>query len=571
MLPGANRGESRSWTGADGRFGGCVGKLPLTWCLHGVLRLLTLGLSDRLGLLNRDDGPMKYRSSFSGCSCLSGRQQMFWRRIRPTLGRRWRIPSLPRRIHLRGPRKRSAGARPVARECGQPGTKGAAMAADIEQTIIRHSVQDVIRILENEPVRPDFIGQITAVQIMNRVSIAHLSIERALKFLITRAGGPLTKDHHLGDRLRELLQYEPNSADFLIHAFQAAVRHYRFNPNVHNAEHLKSLESYLDDAGSDRAFQDLRYWELHQSPDEILLRRLYLALHMELLRAVFELLRGRTPNDTVETRLERAVEQAMWLPADLASAPGTPKEDSVRSYIEWRRGFASWSEALADAGRQEFMIGDEFANGVVVKARQTLLQSADPAISYFAGTLDVLPKQPRAVTTQMEWIDTPPQQRGFVNSPSGVTLGEIERRWDGLWSITPFQSGLVTVTARAASQTDAQCYLAALFSRIAEITVNGEERPVRIVANEETLPGWNMNRFGSSADAPTEEATWSHQVDLWETDHGIMSGDRLTVRVRSRHQGALIHVLEGVVKKVEKHEVYLYGNASYDVADQGAE
>lgn len=57
------------------------------------------------------------------------------------------------------------------------------MAADIEQAIIRHSAHDVIRILKNEPVQPDLVAQIVAVQIMNRVSIPHLLIERALRFL----------------------------------------------------------------------------------------------------------------------------------------------------------------------------------------------------------------------------------------------------------------------------------------------------------------------------------------------------------------------------------------------------
>lgn len=313
------------------------------------------------------------------------------------------------------------------------------MAAGIEQTIIRHSVEDVIRIPENEPVRPDLIGQLTAVQVMNRVSIAHLSIERALKFMIVRAGGPLTKDHHLGGRLRELTQHEQESADFLRHAFQAAVRHYRLNPNVDKAGHLKSLDRYLDVAGSDSAFQDLRYWELDQSPDGILLRRLYLALHLELLHAVLELLYGRQPTDTVATRVERAVDEAMLFAPDLAFTPGTAKEDSVRSYLDWRWGFASLSETLAAAGRRQFKIGDEFANSMVVRAQQSLTQSVDPAVSYFGGTLDVLPRQPREVIPPVEWLSNPLHQREFANTPSGMTLGRgldhysARRRVGGGW------------------------------------------------------------------------------------------------------------------------------------------
>ncbi len=81
------------------------------------------------------------------------------------------------------------------------------------------------------------------------------------------------------------------------------------------------------------------------------LRHLYLSVHMELLHAMEQLLRGRPPIDTVATRVERAVQQAMFAPADLAYAPGTPREVSVRRYLEWRRDFGFWSEALADAAR----------------------------------------------------------------------------------------------------------------------------------------------------------------------------------------------------------------------------
>ena len=445
------------------------------------------------------------------------------------------------------------------------------MTVDIEFATMRYSVQDVIKILENEPVRPDLVGQITVVQVMNRVSIAHLSIERALKFLIVRAGGPLTKEHHLGDRLRELVQHEPRSANFLKHAFHVAVQHYRFNPNVDNMGHLKSLESYLDVAGSDRAFQDLRYWELHQSPDEVLLRRLYLALHIELLYAVLELLRGRPPTDTVAIRVERAVKQAMFSPPELADTPGSPKEDSVRKYLDWRRGFDSWSDALADAARQQFRIGDEFANGMVIKAYQALLQSVDPATVYFAGTLYVLPKQPRDVGTQVEESGSPPYQRGSVSTPSGTPLGIIQRRWDGLWDISPVLEGAVEVTAKAASQTDAQCYLAALFSRVAEITVNGEQRRLRIEANEETLVQWIPVPVGYAADPPTNRDSQSYEVVLWDADHGLKDDDKISIRVRSEVERRVVHVLEGVVTMVEGHVIRLVGSYSDEVdeADSG--
>ena len=43
---------------------------------------------------------------------------------------------------------------------------------DMQRVVIRHSVKDVIRILENEPVKGDMVTEITVVQVMNRISIA---------------------------------------------------------------------------------------------------------------------------------------------------------------------------------------------------------------------------------------------------------------------------------------------------------------------------------------------------------------------------------------------------------------
>ena len=133
---------------------------------------------------------------------------------------------------------------------------------DVQRAVMNHSVKDVIRILEDEPVKHDMVPEVTAVQIMNRVSIAHLSIERALKFLITKAGGPLVETHDLRRRYRELLDYDPVSAKYMEEAFEAAVQHYRYNSNAANMRHLETLERYLEVAGSDKAFQDIRYWEL---------------------------------------------------------------------------------------------------------------------------------------------------------------------------------------------------------------------------------------------------------------------------------------------------------------------
>ena len=172
------------------------------------------------------------------------------------------------------------------------------------------------------------------------------------------------------------------------------MRHYRYNSNVADMNHLKSLKRYLELAASNDAFQGIRYWELTQSLDEMLLRRIYLLLHIELLHGLSDiLLSSDRPVWTVVNRVEQAVENAMWNSHDLAYSPGSSREHSVRSYIEWRQGFSTWCDALASAFRDGFNIGDDFMANLTRNAYRTLRETRDLAVRYFASTLDVLPRQ----------------------------------------------------------------------------------------------------------------------------------------------------------------------------------
>ena len=300
---------------------------------------------------------------------------------------------------------------------------------EIESAVIHHSVIDVIGVLENQPVRPDMIVELAAAQVMNRVSIAHLSIERAMKFVITEAGGPLIKNHDLPSRLNELRQYEPESAKFLEEAFGDAVRHYRYNSNSTHMKHLKSLDTYLDATGSDESFQDIRYWELTQSKNEMILRTIYLTLHMELLHALSEvLLAPDRPKDIVSTRIEMTVRDAMFSNRRLGYSPGSDKEQSVQSYIEWLKGFESFTDAISHEFKKGSAGQDEFRTAIISEAYQELLKAKDPAVRYFAETLTVLPKQQRDAIPCVEWLGPEPFRSGKVSTPGGDVLGYIYRR-----------------------------------------------------------------------------------------------------------------------------------------------
>ena len=425
----------------------------------------------------------------------------------------------------------------------------------MKRAIIRHSVQDVIHILENEPVKGDLVPGITVVQVMNRVSIAHLSIERAFKFLITEAGGPLVETHDLRHRYQELIRHDPMLARYLERVFEAAVRHYRYNSNAANMTHLKTLEKYLEVAGSDKAFQDIRYWELTQSLDEIVLRRINLSIHIELLYGLSQiLLAPDRPRETVANRVERAVKKAMW-----------PTEQSIHSYIKWRRGFSTWSDALADAVQQDFNVGDDCMANLTRKAYRTLLEAADSGVRYFASTLDVLPRQPRDVIPCVEWLGPEEEVRGAVSTPAGTGLGIIERGPDKLWYITPLTGGLVAISAKARSQTDARCYLAILLSKPAQVTVDGEGRSLRIVGEEHSFYEENYDEIDRRFEGTGYHNVWTHKVVFWNRDHGIEVNAKVRVEVRCRNIEGRVNIVEGTVTEVAEHAVYLSGSEWLDI------
>ena len=433
----------------------------------------------------------------------------------------------------------------------------------MQRAIIRHSVRDVIRILENEPVKGDMVLEITVVQVMNRVSIAHLSIERAFKFLITRAGGPLVETHDLRRRYQELLEHDPLSAQFMEETFEAAVRHYRYNPNAANMKHLQTLERYLEVVATDNEFQNIRYWELTQSLDEILLRRISLSIHTELLHGLSELLLtiDRPSMKTVADRVERAVKDAMWPTAEMVYDSGTAKEQSIHSYKEWRRGFNTWCDALAEAVQKHFNIGDDFMANLTRNAYRTLLEAADPAVWYFASTLDVLPSQPRDLIPCVEWLGPEKERRGAVETPAGTHLGFIDRDFDGLWYITSLRG----MSAKARSQTDARCYLAALLSSPALVTMDGEVRSLRIVGDEHSFYEENYDEIGRRFNRTGDENVWTHKVVFWDRNHGIEVNAKLRVEVRRGKTAGIVSIVEGTVTEVAEHEVYLSGSEWLDI------
>ena len=189
--------------------------------------------------------------------------------------------------------------------------------------------------LGNEPVEGDMFIHLTAVRTLNRISLAHLSIERAIKYLITADGADYKRKHDLKNRYEELIQCDPDSAAFLSQAFQAAVKHYNYNPDEKPMAHLTSLPRYLQDTASDAIFNEIRYWEFDQDTGSAILQTILLWIHMELLHALSEiLLEAQRSKETVKHRVDRAVQEAMHPSNQLTYSPGSRRESLVRRYLD---------------------------------------------------------------------------------------------------------------------------------------------------------------------------------------------------------------------------------------------
>ena len=391
---------------------------------------------------------------------------------------------------------------------------------------------------------------------MNRVSIAHLSIEKAIKFLIREAGGEIVEKHHLGNRFRNLKMNDEKSAAFLEDAFEAAKNLYGLNDKADGMTHFRSLEVYLETTGSDDVFDQIRYWELDPSIGEIFLRQVHISIHMELLYGLHEILiQPHRDKDTVEARVERAVETSIF-------ENGGPIYDRATPFSQWLNQFGTRREAMAHAVRCNFALEDNYTSEITSAAYKSLLEAKDLAVRYFASTLDVLPRQTREIIPELEWLESHGQRKARVSTPAGDILGFIESGPHRLWYITPIKSGPVGFSAKAGSQTDAQCYLGQLLTRAAVVTVNGKTSTLRVVGEERHL--FKSVSVQSSNNEENHDDTKLYTASFWDENHGIEKGDEIRIEAQRSDSEALpiSDALSGQVQEVLGHQVSVLGRSS---------
>lgn len=435
----------------------------------------------------------------------------------------------------------------------------------LQKSLIQESIRDVLSIiLDATPVKEDIIPQITVAKI-NRGPVAHLSIERAIKALVKDSGGTVAKSHALCPNFQELKDCDSYAAEFLEAAFNDTVGFYRFNPNTKGFTHLKSLAAYLSTAGSERAFNAMRYWELEHPLDAEIISKVSLLIHFELLAALCQLFIPGMHLCTVIHRVENIVTEALFngRGAELAYPPGSTKEAEVYSYLEWLKGFPNWREALAEAKKRKFEVGNATANSVLASAYRSLVQVNDPAVRYYLGALDILPPQQRDYIPEVEWLGPTPFQRGAVKSPAGSILGSIEKRADGVWNVIPLVAASIPVQATAETQTDARAWLADLLMHPVVVAVGGNRRELRLVGEVRRLllkpSGWLSRDY-----VPPESYTWN--LEFWDENHGLESGDEVVVEFRENPSNPIIRVVRGTVLSVDRWKVAVNDNSYFDVA-----
>ena len=251
---------------------------------------------------------------------------------------------------------------------------------------VRHSINSVQTDLFNYFPFP----KSEAKSVSQRGPEAHLSIEKAMKFLLHRKAVKTGRSHGLESLLNLM-----NEADkeYLERAFREAVEFYLINPTDNGMGHTESLAKYLDKTGSEKFFTLMRYWHIENPTEDKMNKiiKLIPAIHSELLYAMLELLMPihaplRTVNDRVEDQIIRTTTESQ----DASRLPYDGTLDCAASEcIRWVRRYGTRKEAMTDAIKQRFQVsGYPEINDLFENSYHTLKHLNDPAVRFFIAQAD---------------------------------------------------------------------------------------------------------------------------------------------------------------------------------------
>ena len=423
---------------------------------------------------------------------------------------------------------------------------------------VQESIQDAVRILDSAPLHRDLVYETNVVQLANRVPIAHLAIEQGLKRLLYRAGEEPKQVCGLGHSLNKLYQslehWDADSAEFLERAFQDAVTFFGYNVKAKKLGHFRFLASYLSKVGTHKHFTAIRYWVVQDSPHaENLIRFVCLRTHRELLCALNSIFWNT--HKTVTNRVDREVADALIDHTELSLSLEDPdREGLAERYMAWLEGQSNPRAALEEGLAEDsgILADNEVAARIIRKAHRKLKDSKDPAVLYYAGTLDYPPKGSHRsdADPKIEWLDKD-KRTGEVMTPAGTCLGFIQGYSDGTWEI---KSLLGRAVVR--SHIDAAHLLINLLTRRGTVALYGESQSVRLVTHGDYVAGGAYTP--GSDDIDMEQG---HNLEFWDEEHGLQIDRECSIEITRSSNLNAVNVIEGVVTEVSGQKVIVRGHS----------
>ena len=267
------------------------------------------------------------------------------------------------------------------------------MGEKLRSNIARNSVWDVIRMIQSAPVRSDLVPDVVINQVLNRIPLAHLTIEKSLKYRIQHSGGKISKTHDLHEQLDLLRGSSQDDAEFLDQAFDRAVSFYDIDAAAPECDHLSSLREYLKAVSRQKHFNEMRYWTLDQTYNQELIPRIHLPIHVEILYAAYSVFFSQTVlRYTLPCRADNAIRDAIMPEPNFAYIPGTKREDDFKTCVHWIQQHDSYQAIIQDAIQCNFDTGHFYTNETMRNAVAQLRESPDCAIQHLIKKFSPAPQ-----------------------------------------------------------------------------------------------------------------------------------------------------------------------------------
>ena len=363
-----------------------------------------------------------------------------------------------------------------------------------------YSILDVVRKDLATSAGTDMVPEYHYAQLAKQMQSGHWAFEVGLKTLIEKSQGEYKWTHDLLKLYFKLRSVNPQAFSDLDNVYRDTVNFYRLT------ELEDDLAGYLARVGKKEVFERLRYAALNRAQvafRDVPLSQVYFEL-LAVLRDYEEIgLRARHfPSRRIAQQVEAAVVRAM------TSDP----EEFERRKDAWtwlcnlqETGDVSWRTLLHRAYQRDFRLEGAQSDRVELllrKALETLTSRGqnsgvnfDPALDYYLSRIKYVPSgaeqnkgTPEPVLSGRGENDVIAQ----VSSPSGVSLGLIEKLQDGAWLARP----QMTQGFAFEKKEDAALYVVRVKTRILRASLGQHQhKDVRIVHDMDHIE-WPIEAVG---------------------------------------------------------------------------